>query len=70
MAANEHSNHEPRPTGRSRNRQQLNRRLRAAFIAGAEDRSRQDQGRGLTETELRGILEQYPGDLASEESSF
>lgn len=41
-------------------RADLNRRLRAAFLAGAEERSRADHGRGLTEDELRRILRHYP----------
>ena len=41
----------------------LNRKLRAAFVAGAEERSRQDLGRGLTKRELVRIIAVYPGDL-------
>jgi len=41
----------------------LNRELRAAFIAGAEERSIRDKGRGLSKSELRSILKRYPGDL-------
>jgi hypothetical protein len=44
-------------------RLELNRRLRLAFIAGAEQRSRQTTGRGLTDDELERIIERYPGDL-------
>jgi hypothetical protein len=44
-------------------RRQLNRRLRAAFIAGAEKQSRKDHGRGLTAHELARIMPQYPGDM-------
>jgi hypothetical protein len=41
----------------------LNRELRAAFIAGAEERSIRDKGRGLSKSELRSILARYSGDL-------
>ena len=44
-------------------RADLNRRLRAAFIAGAEERSRREVGRGLSEDELGRVLRRYPGDL-------
>jgi len=44
-------------------RQALNRRLRIAFIAGAEEDSRSRLGRGLSEEELRRVLRRYPGDL-------
>ncbi len=42
---------------------ELNRKLRAAFLAGAEERSRELRGRGLTEAELLLTLGGYPGDL-------
>jgi hypothetical protein len=45
-------------------RSELNRRLRLAFIAGAEERSRETTGRGLSDDELRRIMERYPGDVA------
>jgi hypothetical protein len=59
------ANHEPRadatwPTGRW---PELNRRLRLAFLAGAEERSVREEGRGLTEAELKAVLRRYPGDL-------
>jgi hypothetical protein len=41
----------------------LNRELRAAFIAGAEDRSIRDTGRGLSKSQLRSIFARYPGEL-------
>jgi hypothetical protein len=41
----------------------LNRRLRAEFIEGAEERFRKAHGRGLTDEELRRIIHRYPGDL-------
>jgi hypothetical protein len=46
-------------TGR---RADLNRRLRLAFIEGAEGDSRSRLGRGLTEEELQRVLRRYPGD--------
>lgn len=42
---------------------ELNRRIRLAFIQGAEERSRLEHGRGLTGEELRRVLRRYPGDL-------
>jgi hypothetical protein len=44
-------------------RADLNRRLRLAFVAGAEERSRETTGRGLTADELERVLRRYPGDL-------
>jgi hypothetical protein len=44
-------------------RRQLNRKLRAAFIEGAEEDSRRRLGRGLFEEELQRILVRYPGDV-------
>jgi hypothetical protein len=44
-------------------RRNLNQRLRLAFIAGSEERSRRELGRGLTDEELRRTLRRYPGDL-------
>jgi hypothetical protein len=44
-------------------RRRLNERLRAAFIAGAEDNSRRCLGRGLTREELERVLRRYPGDM-------
>ncbi len=54
--------------GRSRDpdrerHQRLNERLRAEFIAGAEEDSRRRLGRGLTPEELERVLRRYPGDL-------
>jgi hypothetical protein len=43
-------------------RADLNRRLRLAFIEGAEERSRARLGRGLTDEELQRVLRRYPGD--------
>ena len=50
-------------TGSARRVRELNRLLRAAFIAGAEERSRSRLGRGLSEEELERVLRRYPGDL-------
>lgn len=50
------------PEGRER-RAELNRKLRLAFIEGAEERSRRALGRGATKEELDRILRRYPGDL-------
>ena len=41
-------------------RRELDRRLRLAYVARAEERSR---GRGLTDAELKRILARYPGGL-------
>ena len=41
----------------------LNRRLRLAFLAGAEEDSRRRLGRGLTDEELERVLWRYPGDV-------
>ena len=51
------------PPGSVSRRRELNRRLRAAFIAGAEEDSRSRLGRGLSEEELERVLRRYPGDL-------
>jgi hypothetical protein len=61
---NDDVNQEPRqPTDSANRRSALNRRLRIAFIAGAEEDSRRRLGRGLSEEELRRVLRRYPGDL-------
>jgi len=52
-----------RPTDSSDRFRELNRRLRVAFIAGAEEQSRREAGRGLTEQELERVLRRNPGDL-------
>jgi hypothetical protein len=41
----------------------LNVRLRLAFLAAAEERSRRVMGRALAPDELERILRHYPGDL-------
>jgi hypothetical protein len=57
-------NQPPRqPTGSTSRLRELNRRLRLAFIAGAEERSRESVGRGLSEEELERVLRRYPGDV-------
>jgi hypothetical protein len=40
----------------------LRERLRAEFIAGAEEDSRRRLGRGLTAEELKRVLRRCPGD--------
>jgi hypothetical protein len=53
-----------RPTEADRERRRrLNRRLRAEFVAGAEEASRRHLERGLTLDELKRILRHYPGDV-------
>ena len=54
----EHLGRVGRPSAES-----VNERLRAAFIAGAEEDSRRRLGRGLTPEELERVLRRYPGDL-------
>jgi hypothetical protein len=44
-------------------RKRLNKRLRAAFIEGAEEDSRRRLDRGLTREELERVLWRYPGDI-------
>lgn len=44
------------------NDRRLAKRLRAAFLAGAEEDSRRRLGRGLTAQELERVLRRYPGD--------
>jgi hypothetical protein len=51
------------PTESASRRSALNRRLRIAFIAGAEEDSHSRIGRGLSEEEFRRVLRGYPGDL-------
>jgi hypothetical protein len=61
---NDDVNQQPRqPIGSASRRSALNRRLRIAFIAGAEERSRETMGRGLTDEELGRVIERYPGDV-------
>ncbi len=57
-------NQQPRQApGAATRRSELNRRLRLAFISGAEERSRREVGRGLSAVELERVLHRYPGDL-------
>ena len=44
-------------------RQRLNERPRAASVAGAEEESRRQPGRGLTREELDRVLRHHPGDI-------
>jgi len=44
-------------------RERLNKRLRQAFIEGAEEDSRRRLGRGLTPEELERVLWPHPGDV-------
>jgi len=44
-------------------RQHMNRRLRAEFIAGAEEEWRKRTGRPRTRKELERVLRRYPGDV-------
>jgi hypothetical protein len=53
----------PRDLGDKRTtRSDLNERLRAEWIAGAEEEWRQRNGRPMTAEELRRVLRRYPGD--------
>jgi hypothetical protein len=45
-------------------RERLSKRLRAAFIEGAEEDSRRRLGSGLMGEELERVLCRYPGDVA------
>jgi hypothetical protein len=51
----------PKPEGTRM--EDLRRRLRLAYVDGAEDWSRRERGRDLTENPLDGVLGRYPGDL-------
>ena len=44
-------------------RRRLNERLRAEYIAGAEDERRRRAGRPMTAEELERVLRRYPGTL-------
>jgi len=46
-------------------REGLNKRLRQAFLDGAEEDSRRRLGRGLTAEELERVLWRYPGDIGA-----
>jgi hypothetical protein len=63
MASNPDRTLPPLTPAQADHRRTLNRELRAAFLAGAEERSLREQGRGLTEDELQAVLRRYPGDV-------
>lgn len=44
-------------------RQRLRERLRAEWIAGAEEERRRRTGREMTAAELERVLRRYPGDV-------
>jgi hypothetical protein len=44
-------------------RRRLNERLRAEWIAGAEEEWRQRSGRPMTAEELERVLRRHPGDV-------
>lgn len=50
-------------TDRAKKLAELNRKLRLAFIEGAEKRSRRALGRGLSAEELERVVKRYPGDV-------
>jgi hypothetical protein len=52
-----------RPIDRADWQQQMNRRLRAEFMAGAEEEHRRRSGPPMTAEELERVLRQYPGDV-------
>jgi hypothetical protein len=60
-----HAQQRPRSNTGDRNDalRRLNERLRAEFIAGAEEDSRRRLGRGLTKEELERVLRRYPWDV-------
>jgi hypothetical protein len=47
-------------------RNKLNRKLRTAFLKGAEEHSRRSLGRGLTAEKIDRVIRRYPGDVADE----
>jgi hypothetical protein len=51
----------PRPDGGRM--EELRRRMRLAYVQGAEDWSRQERSRALTEDELGRVLDNDPGDV-------
>ena len=52
-----------RPPDPSERRHRLNERLRAEWIAGAEEEWRKRTGRPMTAEELERVLRRYPGDV-------
>jgi hypothetical protein len=55
-----------RPAECAEHRRQLNPRLRATLLAGAERHSMGRNRGGLAEEELREAMLEYPGDLPTE----
>ena len=43
--------------------EERSRHLRQAYLSGAEEHSREHEGRGLTAEELERVLRHYPGDV-------
>jgi hypothetical protein len=65
MRENEGMDREPgRRSEQDARRRDLKRRLRLAFLEGAETRSRDTLGRGLTHDELRRVIERFPTDVS------
>ena len=52
-----------RPVDAAEWKHHLNERLRAEFIAGAEEEWRKRTGRPMTAAELAQMLRRYPGDM-------
>jgi hypothetical protein len=52
-----------RPIDRADWQRQMNLRLRAEFITGAEEEWRRRTGRPMTAEELARVLRRYPGDV-------
>jgi hypothetical protein len=52
-----------RPVDQAEWQRHINVRLRAEFMAGAEEERRKHTGRPMTAAELRRVLRSYPGDL-------
>jgi hypothetical protein len=52
-----------RPIDRADWQRKMNLRLRAEFIAGAEEEWRRRTGRPMTVEELERVLRRYPGDI-------
>jgi hypothetical protein len=52
-----------RPLDTAKRRADLNRRLRAEWITGAEEEWRKRTGRPMPAAELGRVLRRYPGDL-------
>jgi hypothetical protein len=52
-----------RPFDPADHRQRLNERLRAEYIAGAEEEGRKRIGRPMTALEVERVLRRYPGDV-------